>query len=78
VAATNNTNQTNEADSTIEIGLEKPPFVVLVYFFLSFEHAKNLLTMGPNNTKNSSLKSDFLIFNYEIYCQNIVFIVKKT
>jgi hypothetical protein len=33
--------------------------------------------MGPNNTKNLSLKRDFLIFNYEIYCQNHVFIVKK-
>jgi hypothetical protein len=49
----------------IEIGLEHAPFVVLVYFFSSFEHAKNLLIMGPNNTKNSSLKVDFLIFNYE-------------
>ena len=34
-------------------------------FFSSFEHAKNLLIMGPNNTKNSSLKCDFLIINYE-------------
>jgi len=34
--------------------------------------------MGPNNTKNSSLKCDFLIFNYEKYCQNLVFIVKNT
>ncbi len=60
----------------LEIGLEHAPFVVLVYFFPSFEHAKNLLVMGPNNTKNSSLKCDFLIFNYELYCQNLVFIVK--
>jgi hypothetical protein len=50
---------------TIEIGLEHTPFVVLVIFFSSFEYAKNLLLMGPNNTKNSSLKCDFLIFNYE-------------
>ncbi len=34
-------------------------------FFSSFEHAKNLLIMSPNNTKNSTLKCDFLIFNYE-------------
>jgi hypothetical protein len=34
-------------------------------FFPSFEHAKNLLIMGQNNTKNSSFKCDFLIFNYE-------------
>jgi hypothetical protein len=33
--------------------------------------------MGPNNTKNSSLKCDFLIFNYE-YCQNLAFTVKTT
>jgi hypothetical protein len=33
----------------IEIGLEHAPFVVLG--FSSFEHAKNLLIMGPNNTK---------------------------
>ncbi len=33
--------------------------------------------MGPNNTKNSSFKCDFLIFNYEQYCQNLVFIVKN-
>jgi hypothetical protein len=46
-------------------GLEHAPFVVLVYFFSSLEHAKNLLIMGPNNTKNSSLKCDFIIFNYE-------------
>jgi hypothetical protein len=43
--------------STIEIGLEQAPFA----FFPSFEHAKNLLIMGPNNTKNSS-KS--VIFSY--------------
>jgi hypothetical protein len=34
--------------------------------------------MGPNNTKNSSLKCDFLIINYEYYCQNLVLIVKNT
>ncbi len=49
----------------IEIGLEHAPFVVLVYFFPSFEDAKNLLIMGPKNTKNSLLKCDFFIFNYE-------------
>ncbi len=35
------------------------------FIFSSFEHAKNLLIMGPNNTKNCSLKCEFLIFNYE-------------
>ena len=35
----------------IEIGLERAPFVVFVNFFSSFEHVKNLLIMGPNNTK---------------------------
>jgi hypothetical protein len=34
--------------------------------------------MGPNNTKNSSLKSDFLIIKHEYYCQNLVLIVKNT
>jgi hypothetical protein len=43
----------------IEIGLEHAPF------FSSFDHAKNLLIMGPNNTKNSSFKCYFLIINYE-------------
>ncbi len=33
--------------------------------------------MGPNNTKNSSFKCDFLTINYEYYCQNLVLIVKK-
>ncbi len=45
-------------------------------FFSSFEHAKNVLIMGPNNTKNCSLKLIFSYFN--MYCQNLVFIVKKT
>jgi hypothetical protein len=48
---------------SIEIGLERDHFIVLV--FSSFEDAKNLLIMGPNKTKNCSLKCDFLIFNYE-------------
>ncbi len=48
----------------IEIGLERAPFVVFVYFFPSFEHAKNLLIMGPNNTKNSSKSVIFHMFNY--------------
>ncbi len=30
-------------------------------FFSAFEHVKSLLIMGPNNTKNSSLKCDFHI-----------------
>jgi hypothetical protein len=34
--------------------------------------------MGPSNTKNSSLKCDFLIIKYEYYCQNLVFIIKNT
>ncbi len=50
---------------TIEIGLEQAPFVVFVYFFPSFEHVKSQLIMGPNNTKNSSFKCNFLIINYE-------------
>jgi hypothetical protein len=33
--------------------------------------------MGPNNIKNSSLKYDFHTINYELYCQNLVLIVKK-
>jgi hypothetical protein len=41
----------------IEIGLEQAPT-------FAFEHVKSLL-MGPNNTKNSSLKCDILITNYE-------------
>jgi hypothetical protein len=45
-------------------------------FFSSFENAKNLLIKGPNITKNCSLKCDFLIFNYQYYCQNLVFVVK--
>ncbi len=51
--------------NTIEIGLEHTPFVALVYFFPCLKHAKNLVIMGPHNTKNSSLKCDFLIINYE-------------
>ncbi len=44
-------------------------------FFSSFEHAKNLLIMGPNNTKISSLKWDFLIIISEscFYCKNTKF-----
>jgi hypothetical protein len=56
--------------------IEHTPFVVL-FIFSSFEHVKKLLIMGPNNTKNSSLKCDFLIINYKYYCQNLVFIVKN-
>ncbi len=47
----------------IEMGLEQAPFIFL--FFSAFEHVKSLLIMGPNNTKNSSLKCDFLTINYE-------------
>jgi hypothetical protein len=61
----------------IEIGLEQAPFVYFILFFSSFEHVKSLPIMGPNNTKNSSLKCDFLIINYEQYSQNLAFIVKK-
>ncbi len=39
-------------------------FLFLI-LFSSFEHVKSLLIMGPNNTKNSSLKCDLLIINYE-------------
>jgi hypothetical protein len=49
----------------IEIGLEQAPFVFFNLFFSAFEHVKSLLIMGPNNTKNSSLKSDFHIIKYE-------------
>ncbi len=53
--------QPSQYDFSIEIGLERAPFVVFVYFFSSFEHAKNLLIMGPNSTKNSS---KCVIFSY--------------
>jgi hypothetical protein len=46
--------------------------------FSSFEHAKNLLIMGPNNTKDCPLKCDFLILRYELFCPNLVYIVKNT
>ncbi len=49
---------------TIEIGLEHPPFVFW-FIFSSFEHAKKPADYEPHNTKNSSLKCDFLILNYE-------------
>jgi hypothetical protein len=56
----------SQADACIEIGLEQAPFVaVFLIFFSAFEHVKSLLIMGPNNTKNSSLKCDFHIINYE-------------
>jgi hypothetical protein len=53
------------AFSIIEVGLEQAPFVFLFLFFSSFEHVKSLLIMGQNNIKNSSLKCDFHIINYE-------------
>ncbi len=55
---------TRHSGLPLEIGLEHAHFVVLVYFFLIWT-CKNLLIMGPNNTKNCSLECDFLIFNYE-------------
>jgi hypothetical protein len=36
-----------------------------IKFFSAFEHVKSLLIMGPNDIKNSSLKCDFHIINYE-------------
>ncbi len=36
-----------------------------ILFFCTFEHVKSLLIMDPNNIKNSSLKCDFHIINYE-------------
>ena len=53
---------------TIDIGLEQGPFVVFVYFFPHLNMQKNVLFMGPNNTKNSS-KS--VIFSY-LTMNNIV------
>jgi hypothetical protein len=41
---------TQVSHPSIEIELEQAPF------FSSFEHVKSLLIIGPNNTKNSSLK----------------------
>jgi hypothetical protein len=57
-------------DWNIEIGLERAPFVVLVYFFphLNMQKPANY---GPNDTKNSS-KS--VIFSYLIM-NNIVIIL---
>ncbi len=50
----------------IEIELEQALFVfILFYFFSTFEHVKSLLIMGPNDIKNSSLKCDIHIINYE-------------
>ncbi len=43
----------------------KHPLFFVFNFFSSFEHVKSLLIMGPSNTKNSSLKCDFLIINNE-------------
>jgi hypothetical protein len=50
---------------TIEIGLEQAPFAFFNLFFSAFEHFKSLLIMGPNYTKNSSLKCDFHIIYYD-------------
>ncbi len=54
----------NQVGENIKIGLEHAHFVVMFYFFLIWT-CKKLVIMGPNNTKNSSLQWDFLIFNYE-------------
>jgi hypothetical protein len=42
--------ESSMAAVTIEIGQEHAPFVVLVYFS-SFEHEKNLLIMAPTTLK---------------------------
>jgi hypothetical protein len=47
-----------------EIGQEHARFVVLVYFFLHLNMQKTA-DYGPQYTKNTSLKCDLLIFNYE-------------
>jgi hypothetical protein len=36
-----------------------------ILFFSAFEHVKSLLIMSPNDIKNSSLKCDFHLINYE-------------
>ena len=46
-------------------------------FFSSFEHAKTCWLWTPTILKTHQ-KCDFFIFNYEQYCQNLTFIVKKT
>jgi hypothetical protein len=61
-----------------EIRLEFAMLCCFGLFFSSVEHTKNLLIMGPNNTKDCSLKCDFLILNFEYFCQNHVFILKNT
>ncbi len=43
----------NTSIKIIEIGLEQALLVGIVSFSSSFEHAKKLLIMGPQNTKNS-------------------------
>ncbi len=53
---------------TIEIGLQHAPFVALVYFFPHLNMQKNLLIMGPNNTKNSSLS---VIFSFLTMNNNV-------
>ncbi len=60
-----NLNLQTQTGMTIEIGLEQAPFVFFILFFSSFEQVKSLLIMDPNDTKNSSLKCDFLKINYE-------------
>jgi hypothetical protein len=51
----------SKSGRSIDIGQQKAPFV----FFLIWICKKSLLIMGPNSTKNSSLKWDFLIINHE-------------
>ena len=48
-----------------------------VYIFFPFEHAKNLLIMGPNNTKNCSLKCDFSHIKVCIILSESCFYCKK-
>jgi hypothetical protein len=40
-------------------------------------NSKKPADCGPQQHKKLIKKCDFLIFNYEYYCQNLVFIVKK-
>jgi hypothetical protein len=72
LANNNNDSQFVKAQSSgysttmaIEIGPERAPFVVFVYFFPHLNMQKNLLIMGLDNTKNSSRSviSSYLTLN---------------
>jgi len=52
----------------------KAKTLLVLFIFFSFEHAKNLLIMGPNNTKNSS-KS--VIFSYLDNIVRILLLLEK-